>query len=71
MKMLPPTVRATQRRPGRPALVEGEHSTTVTVRVSDPDYDKLCAEAKRCRMSVPRLIRLAALQRVESPPSDK
>jgi len=59
--MLPPTVTVSDRRPGRPSLVEGEGSTPVSVRLSDSDYDQLCAEAKRQRISVAELIRRRTL----------
>jgi hypothetical protein len=47
------------RRRGRPALVEGEASVGVSVRVSLTDYDRLDAQARRERVTVSDIFRRA------------
>jgi hypothetical protein len=46
-----------EKRVGRPPLREGEHTTPVSVRIPDPDYDELCRASTLMRVSVPDLIR--------------
>lgn len=50
---------APPRRTGRPPLVAGETTTLVSVRVNDTAYDRLCARARRDRVTVLALMRRA------------
>lgn len=49
---------APRRRPGRPPIREGEHSTSVQVRLPDSDFDRLSAVARQHRMTIPTLVRV-------------
>lgn len=42
---------------GRPPLALGEHSTSVSVRIPNGMYDRLCAAAVARGLSVPEFIR--------------
>jgi hypothetical protein len=46
-----------RRRPGRPSIREGEHSTPVQSSLPESDYTRLRAVAAHHRMSVPALVR--------------
>jgi len=47
-------------RRGRPALRNGETSTSVNVRLPDSDYDRIFREARARRCSVPDILRRSA-----------
>jgi len=47
------------RRRGRPALVEGDTSTPVCVKVSTSDYDRASAKARQDGVTVPTVMRRA------------
>jgi hypothetical protein len=49
-------------RRGRPALVDGEVSISVTVRMSLHDYDAASAKARQDRTSLPEIVRRALAQ---------
>lgn len=51
-------------RRGRPALREGEPSTSVNVRLPASDYDRVYAQARAERVSVPEVLRRQADQSV-------
>lgn len=46
-----------QPRRGRPALAEGEPSTSVHVRLAPASYDRLFQRARREDVSIPALVR--------------
>jgi hypothetical protein len=46
-----------RRRPGRPALVEGDRSVYVTVAIPSKQYDDIYQQAQRQRLGVPEVIR--------------
>ena len=66
-----PTTESWKRgRRGRPALVEGDVSTPVCVRLSTTQYDATDAHARRDRVSIPDVLRRALRQYLEHDPDD-
>lgn len=60
-----------RRRPGRPALVEGEESVPQTVRLPASDYDRVDEIARRDRCSVPTVIRRAVSRLLDEADDDE
>lgn len=58
------------RRRGRPALVEGDVSTSICLRLSTTDYDALDAKARRDRVSIPAVLRRALHRYLAHDPDD-
>lgn len=58
------------KRRGRPALVEGEPSTPVNVRIPARDYDRACKIARRQDVSVSEVLRQGIRRAVESDEED-
>lgn len=55
---------------GRPALVEGEPSTQVNIRIPSGDYDRACRIAKRRDVSVSQVLRGGIKRAVECDEDD-
>lgn len=45
------------KRPGRPPLAENDRSVPVSFSLPSKQFDDLCSQARRDRVSVPELIR--------------